>query len=100
MGRVRAYTIVPATLAMTVLRARPRAPRLEDAPPLDAMHRFARLVRRNALFAVCEISKGVVIVGLGDFATADVVGELVTSAGPSAAHLVASLAISPSRRLP
>jgi hypothetical protein len=81
MGHVRAHTIGPATAAIwSVL-------------PDDALHRFAGLVRRNALFAVCEISKGVVIVGLGDFATADAVGELVTSAAPTAAHLVASLAL-------
>lgn len=56
---------------------------------------FTHLLRRNGLFAVSEISKGVVIIGFGDFATADAVGEFVSNAIPSAAPLVAALAARP-----
>jgi hypothetical protein len=53
---------------------------------------FTQLVRRNWLFAVSEISKGVVIIGFGDFATADAVGDFVSNVIPSAAPLAAILA--------
>lgn len=43
-----------------------------------------KLLRANGLFAISEISKAIVIIGFGDFATADAVGEFVTSIGPSA----------------
>lgn len=51
------------------------------------------LLRRNGLFAVSEISKAFVIVGYGDFATADAVGELVAAAVPSAVPLMFNLAV-------
>lgn len=49
--------------------------------------RFLDLLKANGLFAISEISKAVVIIGFGDFATADAVGEFVASAGPSAARV-------------
>lgn len=45
---------------------------------------FSDLLRRNGLFAVSEIGKAFVIVGYGDFATADVVGEFIAIVLPSA----------------
>jgi hypothetical protein len=38
------------------------------------------LVRRQTIFAVSEICKGVCILGVGDMATADQVGEVVVIA--------------------
>lgn len=52
--------------------------------------RFQEVLRHNGLFAISEISKAVVIIGFGDFATADAVGEFVTSLAPSAARVGAA----------
>lgn len=38
---------------------------------------LAILIRRQSVFAVCEICKGIVIIGIGDIATADQCGEAI-----------------------
>lgn len=67
--------------------------RMADTKSRGAIVVFSQLLRRNGVFAVSEISKGVVIVGLGDFATADAVGEFVSNVIPSTARLAAALAV-------
>lgn len=42
-----------------------------------ALASFLALAARESIFAASEISKGLVILGAGDMATADEVGELV-----------------------
>lgn len=41
---------------------------------------LARQVRRQGVFAASEICKGLVIIGIGDMATADQLGELIVIA--------------------
>ncbi|MGJ0508627.1 MAG: hypothetical protein ACR652_16180 [Methylocystis sp.] len=48
---------------------------------------FVALVRREAIFAISEISKGAMIVGVGDMATADQVGEAIVGAWPVIAFI-------------
>jgi hypothetical protein len=66
---------------------------MADATSRRAIDGFSQLLRRNGAFAVSEISKGVVIIGFGDFATADAVGEFVSNAFPPAASFAAALAV-------
>ncbi|MGJ0508498.1 MAG: hypothetical protein ACR652_15530 [Methylocystis sp.] len=52
---------------------------------------FIALVRREAVFAISEISKGAMILGVGDMATADQVGEVIVGAWPIIAFVVGCL---------
>lgn len=61
--------------------------RLSEARLTFSVDGVLGLLRRNGLFAVSEISKAFVVVGYGDFATADAVGELVAAVFPSATSL-------------
>lgn len=48
--------------------------------------RLAQALSVHGSFALCEISKGVVIMWIGDIATADVIGDFVgTLASPARA---------------
>jgi hypothetical protein len=46
-------------------------------PDTTTIASFAALVRRQSVFAVSEICKGMLIFGVGDMATADQFGEAV-----------------------
>jgi hypothetical protein len=80
MRRVRLFIVKPLSFVPATWGPDPVVGEVVDG--------FFQLMRCNAFFALCEISKAVVIVGVGDFATADVVGELFASALPAASPLV------------
>ncbi len=54
----------------------------------------------HGLFALCEISKGIVIIWIGDFATADAVGDLVRALACPPLALRGALSIASKGRLP
>ncbi|CAJ0870926.1 MAG TPA: hypothetical protein VIF02_12975 [Methylocella sp.] len=48
--------------------------------PYYSAKSFVTLVRRQSVFAVSEICKGLLIVGVGDLATADQFGDVIVIA--------------------